>query len=223
MRAFLARAHVWIGWLVAVPVLLWTASGLWMVARPIEEVRGEHLVAKAPPLVLPPTLVPPRMTARAMTKVDIGRRAGSPVWTIAYADGGASTANLTTGAPLPPLTRAEALAAARNHLVRAAPVEQVTRTPADAPPIDLRRARPAWRVQFADGARVYVDADTGAVLALRTRQWRLFDLMWGLHILAPRARENTSHAVLIVAAALALITVVVGTVLLPWSRYTRSR
>ena len=34
----LARWHIWLGWLIGVPLLLWTFSGLWMVARPIEEV-----------------------------------------------------------------------------------------------------------------------------------------------------------------------------------------
>ena len=38
-----ARWHIWLGWLVGVPLLLWTMSGVVMVARPIEEVRGDHL------------------------------------------------------------------------------------------------------------------------------------------------------------------------------------
>ena len=45
----------------------------------------------------------------------------------------------------------------------------------------------------------------GAVLALRTRQWRLFDWMWGLHIMDLSGREDTSHPVLIASAALALV------------------
>ena len=46
----LHKWHIWLGWLVGVPLILWTASGLFMVARPIEEVRGEHLRAKAAPI-----------------------------------------------------------------------------------------------------------------------------------------------------------------------------
>ena len=42
-----ARWHIWLGWLVGVPLLLWTLSGVAMVARPIEEVRGEHLRDRA--------------------------------------------------------------------------------------------------------------------------------------------------------------------------------
>ena len=32
-----ARWHIWAGWLVGFPVLMWTVTGLVMVARPIEE------------------------------------------------------------------------------------------------------------------------------------------------------------------------------------------
>ena len=39
----LAKWHIWLGWLIGVPLLMWTISGLFMVARPIEELRGEHL------------------------------------------------------------------------------------------------------------------------------------------------------------------------------------
>lgn len=222
-RRLLARAHVWIGWLVAIPLLLWTASGLWMVARPIEEVRGEHLVAPPAPLVLPPTLVAPRTGSRAVESVAIRVRAGRPVWAVTFAQGGAAAASVASGALLPPVSREQAIAAARGHLLRPAAVVDATRTSADAPPVELRRARPAWRIAFADGARVYVDADTGGVLVLRTPQWRVFDFMWGLHILAPRGREDTSHAVLIAAAALAFVAVAVGVVLLPLARTRRRR
>ena len=81
--------------------------------------------------------------------------------------------------------------------------------------------RPAWGIRFADGARVYVDAESGAVLALRTRQWRWYDWMWGLHIMDLRGREDTSHPVLIAAAALALLATLIGLVLLPFAARRR--
>ena len=38
-----ARWHIWLGWAIAVPLVMWTLTGLVMVARPIEQVRGDHL------------------------------------------------------------------------------------------------------------------------------------------------------------------------------------
>ena len=43
VHPFLARWHIRLGWLVGVPIVMWLATGLFMVARPIEEVRGTHL------------------------------------------------------------------------------------------------------------------------------------------------------------------------------------
>ncbi len=143
---------------------------------------------------------------------------GSAAWVVSFDDGGSRAAALSTGEWLAPPDRAAAIGAARAHLKHPAAVTSISRTSADAPPIDLRRARPAWRVVFADGIRVHIDADTGGVLALRTRQWRLFDFMWGLHILAPRGREDSSHAFLIIAAALSIVAVVAGITLLPFRR-----
>ena len=37
----ISRWHIWLGWLVGLPVLMWTVTGLVMVAKPIEEVRGK--------------------------------------------------------------------------------------------------------------------------------------------------------------------------------------
>jgi uncharacterized iron-regulated membrane protein len=48
----LAQWHVWLGWLVGVPIVMWLATGLLMVSRPIEEVRGEHLRREVPPAPL---------------------------------------------------------------------------------------------------------------------------------------------------------------------------
>ena len=59
VRSRLRRWHVWLGWIVGLPILLWVVTGLVMVARPIEEVRGEGLLAEPRPMrmALPP--VPP--------------------------------------------------------------------------------------------------------------------------------------------------------------------
>ncbi len=40
MMRRLAKWHIWLGWLVGVPLVMWTLTGLVMVSRPIETVRG---------------------------------------------------------------------------------------------------------------------------------------------------------------------------------------
>ncbi|MEO1220114.1 MAG: hypothetical protein AAFY42_02020, partial [Pseudomonadota bacterium] len=55
-----AKWHIWLGWLVGIPILMWMASGLFMAARPIEEVRGNHLLIASdqPAVALPSDVVP---------------------------------------------------------------------------------------------------------------------------------------------------------------------
>lgn len=99
----------------------------------------------------------------------------------------------------------------------------VTRTSANRPPLDLRKQRPAWQVAFADGTHLYIDTDTGQMLALRTRWWRLYDWMWGLHIMDLKEREDSSHPLLIGFAALALVTTVLALILLPLASRRRRK
>lgn len=214
LRRSLFRLHVWLGWLVAVPLILWTVTGLWMVARPIEEVRGENLRAKTVPVAAGGEVAWPDTRGKTMKTLAVESRPGGPVWVATFTTGEARRYDLRTGWALPNVTIGEAALLARAAYTGTARVEQATFTPKDRPPIDLRRPRPAWAVRFADGARVYVDAENGAILALRTTQWRLFDLMWGLHIMDPQTREDTSHPLLIGSAVLSLIGVLTGAVLL---------
>lgn len=215
----LARWHICLGWLAAVPLLVWTISGLVMTLRPIEEVRGEHL--RRPPLLLATAgLVAPRVDI-PVRKLALVEEAGAPVW-VATAGNGQLRRFAADGTPLAPVGESEARALAVAAYAGPARLATLRRHPADAAPLDLRRERPAWQAGFADGTRVYIDADSGEVLALRTGYWRFYDLMWGLHIMDPLGRENTSHALLWLFSTLALASSLLGTVLLFRRRKARA-
>ncbi len=207
----LSRWHVWLGWLIGVPLLLWTASGLFMASWPIEEVRGGHLRAEPQPVALAGLVVPQGGPVMKLTLVDEARR---PVWVATAANGALRRFDARSGLPLPAVDQAEARAIAAASYRGGAVLDGVTRFAADAAPIDLRRERPSWQVRFADGTQLYVDAETGEVLALRTRLWRAYDFMWGLHIMDLQGREDTHHPILIGFAGLAFGGTLMGCVLL---------
>lgn len=182
-----------------------------MVARPIEEVRGTGVRAELEQVNFT-GLVLPQVTgmANAARLVKIGAR---DQWIV---DQGKilERYDARTGARLPEVDMAEArnLADAA-YLADARPVKQVA-FDALNPPLDLRKARPSWQIHFDDGTHVYIDKESGEVLAIRTRQWRAFDFMWGLHIMDPQTREDTSHPLLIVAAGLSFVSVLIGIIML---------
>ena len=210
----LARWHIWLGWLVGVPLLLWTFTGLWMVARPIEEVRGTNLRAEPAALVAPQTVALPKLDGRSVERIEMVSRLGQPVWIVRYQGGDARAADASTGALLPRIDAATARSIADAALAAPGEVGAVRAFAADAAPSDLRRERASWQVAYADGLNVYVDALTGEVLAVRSGQWRWFDVMWGLHIMDLQTREDTSHPLLIGFAALAFGGCLIGTILL---------
>ena len=208
----LARWHIWLGWLAAVPLLIWLGSGLFMAARPIEEVRGEALRRAAVPVPLS-GLVLPREPVVA-TKLALVDQRGRPTWIVTDADGATGRYSARDGLPLGPVGAAEArelVAAAWNGT---AALSALRGFPRDAPPGDLRQSRPSWQATFADGAHLYIDADSGAVLAVRTRWWRAYDLAWGLHIMDLQTREDSSNAFLWLFGTLALAMALLGAALL---------
>lgn len=211
------RWHVWLGWLVGVPLLLWTASGLFMASFPIDMVRGEHLKAEAPAL---PGFRPvvPILEGRPVQTLTLSQQAGTPVWLVDYADGGKRRADARTGALLPSVSAREAALLARAAFAGKAEIAAVTRFSADNAPLELRRPRPSWQARFADDTHIYIDAETGAVLVTRSALWRAFDFMWGLHIMDLQTREDTNHPILIGFAALAVISILIGIFLLPLRR-----
>lgn len=206
---------------MGVPMIFWTLSGLWMVARPITEVRGTALRADPPPLALPGVLAAPRIAGA--TGATIEMQGGRPRWIVTLPGGALRRADASTGLPLPGVVRAEAMALADAAYRPVAAIVSATRFAADAAPLELRRPRPSWQIAFADGNHLYLDADTGSVLAIRTPQWRAYDWMWGLHIMDLGGREDTSHPILIGSAVLALFASLLAIVLLPLAVRKRRR
>ncbi len=220
----LARWHVWLGWLVGVPIVMWLATGLFMTVRPLEEVRGEHLrieAEAAQPLVIAGSAI---ANADAQIKeMRVTMQDGRAVAILTSINGGVSRVDFASGAAIPAIDAAAARAIAADAIKGADAVRSVTFFNADEVPFDFRRPVPVWQVALEDGTRVYIGRDTGEIEAIRTRWWRWFDLAWGLHIMDLSEREDNSHPILIGFAALSLIGATIGTILMFRRRKARSR
>jgi hypothetical protein len=96
-----------------------------------------------------------------------------------------------TGEKLTPLTEADARAVAQYNWAGQGEVASASLLEA-APSESGRKGDPMWRIDFEgkDKATFWVTPDTGEVRAVRTGIWRVFDLMWGLHIMDWSARET---------------------------------
>jgi hypothetical protein len=218
LRATLRRWHVWLGWAVGVPLLFWALSGLILVWKPIEEVRGTDLLATPAPVVLSaPAVLPSVLAGLPLTKVTLEQRAPGPRWVIEVRGGPTRLADPLTGRLLQPLAAADAAAEVQSRYRGSARITAVHRIAADKPPLELRRPVASWQVDLSDGTHIFVAADSGAIIATRTRWWRFYDWMWALHIMDLSGHEDTHHPTLIAFAAISLVTVLLALVLLPLS------
>ena len=207
-----ARWHIWLGWIAALPVLVWIVSGLFMAARPIDAVRGTDLRKAALPIAAGGLVAP--QIAGPVTRIALVDEAGQPVWAVTGADQAQARYSARNGLPLGPVDAPEAGAIAAATFAGPAKLDTLRRLSTAQAPLDLRKPRPSWQASYADGTHLYIDADTGEVLALRTRFWRAYDFMWGLHIMDPRTREDTSNWLLWVFGTAALGSCLLGGVLL---------
>lgn len=209
--------HIWIGWLIGIPLAIWILSGLAMALLPIETVRGEHLVKEAPPLSLAAPPVPPIAGPRAVASLTLEQRPWGARWLVRYTDGGSRLAHPATGRLLPPLTAEQATQIVRARYTGKSPIKAVGKTEASDPPLELRREVESWRVSLADGTRFYVNTATGEILARRTGTWRFYDFMRGLHIMDLQSREDINNKWLVIFGAISALSVIMALVLLPMS------
>jgi len=223
VRSRLRRWHVWLGWIVGLPILLWVVTGLAMVAKPIEEVRGEALLSDPRPMRMATPPAVPRVDGVAIKGLALERRATGIRWVVTLPDGTTRLADPANGALLPPLSAADAVREVTARYTGNAKVQSATRTDPKMPPIELRRPIAAWQVAMDDGTHFYVDAGSGAIVARRTGWWRFYDLMWGVHIMDLKTREDAHNPLTIGFAIAALAMCVLALVLLPMTIRRRRR
>lgn len=220
-RRLVADIHLWLSLVVGLQVLAWMVSGLFMVSQPIERVRSEHRLAEHAhaDLASHGALVAPDQIMAAMdapvARLSLELVGERLLYAVETPDEERTLFDARTGARVSPIDEAFARQIAEGAIAGDEAASLITYIERDAP-IEYRGALPAWRIDFddAENLSVYVDANTGRVVARRSDTWRVFDIMWALHIMDYRERENFNHPLLIIVTALALVMTIFGLVLL---------
>ncbi len=205
----LRKLHLWFGIAIGVQIGLWLISGLFMTLFPIEQVRGDNLRVKTDTvldfdgvIISPQDLLKTQdIKAQALTLKTVS---GEPVY-ILKTEQGVSVFDARTGVARAPLSEGQAREISMAAYSGRGTVSS-TLLYADETPHEYGRDGPVWRVNFSkpNPASFYVDAKTGELKAVRTRLWRTFDFMWGLHIMDWKTRDNFNSWWLKTVAALAV-------------------
>lgn len=213
-----SRLHKWLALIIGAQLLIWFASGALMSFWPIAEIHGDHLVDRQSVAALPAgiALAAPAtyLGNRPADRVTLHVVQGRAVAEVSRGDR-ISRFDAVTGSALPPVNAVQAAAIARQAWIGPAVAPPTVDRVTTASP-EYRGALPAWRVSFADpdNTRVFIAADTGTIAAVRTANWRIYDFVWGLHIMDWTDHADFNSWWLLAFAVAGLVMGLAGTVLL---------
>lgn len=197
----LARStHKWLALFVALQAVLWTLGGIYMTSVHIDIIHGDHLVKAAPepPLALAGLVEPSHLAhlAPGLKSARLETQLGRPVYVVDATEGRALF-DARTGEKLSPLgqaaaeARAKALFAERGGVVSA---DYLTKAPLEM----QTRPMPVWRIEFEGAWRptLYISPLTGELVTRRHDLWRMFDIVWMLHIMDYDDRQDVNNLLL---------------------------
>jgi len=209
MKIVIRKIHKYLSLFISIQLLLWTISGIYFAYNQIELVRGEHLRNQSYDEIDFNLQELPPITARSVRTFV---RLGEPLIQI---ETGKDTIYLEsdgTAATQIDLDQAMEIVRTKTSLQALAAVE-IFEVPAGA---EYRgRSLPLYQIKtdHPNDINAYVDAWTGEIVAIRSSSWRLWDLMWGLHIMDYVDRDNINNILMKVFSILALISSLSGVIL----------
>jgi uncharacterized iron-regulated membrane protein len=222
--AIIARnLHKWLGLLVGLQVVLWLASGLYMVVVDIDFIHGDPLVKNMPALISVPKESPVTMADLAerypnASRIGLRSVMGKAFYTVTEA-GSRYLFAADTGSLASPLSEATARDIAEYHYAGEARISRVSLI-TSKPPMEIQtRSLPLWRVDFDDryASSFYIDPHDGSLVTRRHQYWRIFDFMWMLHIMDYENRQDAHNRLLITAQISGLLFAISGLWLLIYS------
>ncbi|MAP94668.1 MAG: hypothetical protein CMK07_06925 [Ponticaulis sp.] len=223
-----SRFHKILGLVIGLQILFWMASGLYFTIFPIENIRGDHLRAEMDHGVLEPEQVTISVQD-AMDRSGIwGFRAeldmflGKPVWQISNSHE-TVLVDATSGEKLSPLPEAVARSVVTQGVPGLAREGGSYFLMTENAPREYGGRLPVWVFETeSSGERAYVDPSTGDIRAVRTTEWRIFDVFWRFHIMDITGKDVIATWWMKIAAFLGLSLTIAGFIIL-FQRLIRRR
>lgn len=211
MNFLVRKIHKYLSFFISVQLLLWTISGIYFAFNKIELVRGEQYLKKTEESY---DLSIFNFKIDKASDIDFQKRLGKEIIIINSND---SVRYLDKfGMPVKKMSSIEAMESVIN---------QTSLTPLIAEEVlnekvgsEFRgRSLPIYKVKTKskDDSKinVYINMYSGDVVAIRSDKWRIWDLMWGLHIMDWKERDNIDNLFLKIFSILALVSSLTGIML----------
>jgi uncharacterized iron-regulated membrane protein len=205
------KIHKWIALVIGIQLFLWTLSGFYMVVVNIDIIHGDMLVKNMAPTIehgQSPTLPIEDLLDRfpSASKITLKTLMERPVYLVQGA-AGTDVLDAETGEQLSPLNRQLAIQIAKHHYAGTGEISTVALIE-DNPPTEIKFfPLPLWRIDFDDawGSSFYVDPQSGRFRTRRHTLWRVFDIMFMLHIMDYDERDNVNNTLLRIFSILGVV------------------
>jgi uncharacterized iron-regulated membrane protein len=220
----LARTfHKWIGLFIGIQVLIWLATGLYMVIVDLDFIHGDPLVRNMQQTIVVPVSSPWSIATLRSKYPDASHIGLRPVMEKTFI--AITTAEKRylmdpeSGEIVSPLNEDTARKIARFHFNGDANITSVALITQDAPMEIQTRQLPLWRVDFDDrfSTSFYIDPYSGRLVTRRHQYWRIFDFLWMLHIMDYDQRSDVHNLLLKTAEVTGLTFAITGLWLLFYS------
>ena len=211
MKLIVRNTHKYLSFFISIQLLLWTISGIYFAFNKIENVRGEQYRLQSPSNYIFKNLefeIPEATSAVVKKRLDKTIVAASTKAGMRYFD--------EAGDPLKKISFDEAKKiVVKNTLLKPIAVEEINESKKGS---EYRgRQLPIYKVitHNANNKEInaYLNIFSGDIVAIRSAQWRIWDLMWGFHIMDWQERDNIDNMLLKIFSVLALISSLSGILL----------
>lgn len=211
MNFLVRKIHKYLSFFISVQLLLWTISGIYFAFNKIELVRGEQYLKKTEESY---DLSIFNFKIDKASDIDFQKRLGKEIIIINSND---SVRYLDKfGMPVKKMSSIEAMESVINQTSLTPLIaEEVLNEKAGS---EFRgRSLPIYRVKTKSKddykINVYINMYSGNVVAIRSDKWRIWDLMWSLHIMDWKERDNIDNLFLKIFSILALVSSLTGIML----------
>ena len=211
MKLIVRNIHKYLSFFISVQLLLWTVSGIYFAFNKIELVRGEQyrltnfsdINLEEIDFEIPQT-----------SNLEIKKRLNKTIL-ILSSDSGTSYLN-SDGTSLDKISAELAMLLVKEHTTLI-PIEAEEITSSKKGSEYRGRALPLMKVVSKNEKdkliNVYLNIYSGEVTAIRSMQWKIWDVMWGFHIMDWRERDNIDNLLLKIFSILALVSSITGILL----------
>ena len=211
MRNIVRNTHKYLSFFISLQLFLWTISGIYFAFNKIELVRGEQYRLTES---FPVNFNEVNFSRSDVYQIKAIKRLDEIIFVV-NASKGTEYLN-ALGTPVSKLSKSE--------------VFEIVSSSSTLKPIDLEeisesskgsefrgRDLPLYKVTSLNDKdkkiNLYLNVFSGEITAVRSLQWRIWDLMWGFHIMDWQTRDKINNIFLKIFSILALVSSISGILL----------